>query len=150
MVKIIEGNLLEADVDIICHQVNCKGVMGAGLAKQIKTLYPEVYTEYYNLCKENNPEKLLGVCQQVSCHNGRYVANLFGQLGYGKNKIQTDYKALEQALSIVAQRAIQYEESVGIPYLLGCGLAGGDWNIVYEIINRLFKDYDKVTIYKLV
>ena len=30
------GNLLESTEDFIAHQVNCKGVMGAGVAKQIK------------------------------------------------------------------------------------------------------------------
>ena len=38
-IKFVSGNILtfpERDEDtIICHQVNCKGVMGAGLAKQI-------------------------------------------------------------------------------------------------------------------
>lgn len=33
------GNILEqTDAPYICHQVNCKGVMGAGLARQIKPL----------------------------------------------------------------------------------------------------------------
>ena len=30
--------LKQEDAKYICHQVNCKGVMGAGLAKQIKPL----------------------------------------------------------------------------------------------------------------
>lgn len=36
MIKIIQGDLLEAKENIIAHQVNCKGVMGSGVAKQIK------------------------------------------------------------------------------------------------------------------
>ncbi len=34
--KIINGNLLEVKKGIIAHQCNCKGVMGAGIALQIK------------------------------------------------------------------------------------------------------------------
>ena len=30
------GNILDAQTDVIAHQVNCQGVMGAGLAKQIR------------------------------------------------------------------------------------------------------------------
>ena len=30
------GDILHTEADVICHQVNCKGVMGAGLAKQSK------------------------------------------------------------------------------------------------------------------
>ena len=41
------NNILESfNIDILCHQVNCQGVMGAGLAKQIRSKYPEVYEQY--------------------------------------------------------------------------------------------------------
>lgn len=43
MIEIIEHDLLMLDCDIICHQVNCQSVMGSGIAKQIKTKYPNVY-----------------------------------------------------------------------------------------------------------
>ncbi len=43
MVKIVKGNILNATEDIICQQVNCMGIMGAGLAKQIN-----VMSEYIN------------------------------------------------------------------------------------------------------
>lgn len=36
------GDILKSKADIICQQVNCKGAMGAGLAKQIKEKYPKV------------------------------------------------------------------------------------------------------------
>ena len=40
------GNLLDAPVDYICHQVNCQGRMGSGIAKQIKKRWPRVYEVY--------------------------------------------------------------------------------------------------------
>ena len=36
MIKFFNGDLLKSGCDIICHQVNEYGVMGAGIAKQIK------------------------------------------------------------------------------------------------------------------
>ena len=33
MIKIVDGSLLDATEDILCHQVNCQGNMGAGVAK---------------------------------------------------------------------------------------------------------------------
>lgn len=36
MVKYIKGDILNVTEGIIVQQVNCKGVMGAGLAKQIR------------------------------------------------------------------------------------------------------------------
>jgi O-acetyl-ADP-ribose deacetylase (regulator of RNase III) len=35
-ISIIEGDLLDQKADVITHQVNCLGVMGAGVALQIK------------------------------------------------------------------------------------------------------------------
>ena len=48
----IVGNILDAKADAILHQTNCKGVMGAGLALQIRNKYPDVYAKYRILCKE--------------------------------------------------------------------------------------------------
>lgn len=46
----INGDILTIPTDgrptVVCHQVNCKGVMGAGLAKQIREKHPEVYEAY--------------------------------------------------------------------------------------------------------
>ena len=46
MIKVVYGDLMQATEDIIVHQVNCKGVMGSGVAKQIKANFPEVFNEY--------------------------------------------------------------------------------------------------------
>jgi len=51
-VKFKNGNLLDAPELMKVHQVNCKGVMGGGIAKQIKERYPLVYKTYLNLCKK--------------------------------------------------------------------------------------------------
>ena len=37
MIKTVVGDILDATEDIICHQVNCRGVMGAGVAKTLYT-----------------------------------------------------------------------------------------------------------------
>ncbi|RAP14807.1 hypothetical protein HS9_00130 [Bacillus velezensis] len=38
--------------------------------------------------------------------------------------------------------------SITLPYGIGCGLAGGNWNDVNKMIESIFEDYE-VTIYKL-
>lgn len=48
-----DGDILTSTADVICHQVNCKGVMGAGLAKQIKQKYPAVFKLYKKRCDED-------------------------------------------------------------------------------------------------
>ena len=69
----IVGNLLNSDCDYICHQVNCMGKMGSGIAKQIRIKWPEVYIAYRAKCNFLNedqgnyirPELNLGTIQII-------------------------------------------------------------------------------------
>ena len=47
----IDGNIFDCTENIIVHQTNCQGVMGSGIAKQVKERYPEVFNAYYHYCK---------------------------------------------------------------------------------------------------
>lgn len=150
MIEYIEGNILDTDCDIICHQVNCQGVMGSGLAKQIKEKYPEVFKKYIDYYNEYQfKQLLLGKCLISKCNDGKYIANMFAQLFYGTNKVQTDYKALDDCINNVSITARMCNKSIAIPYKLGCGLAGGDWNIVKELIEFYFINTETICkIYK--
>lgn len=148
MITIIEGDILSAEEEVIAHQVNCRGVMGAGLAKQIKKKYPVAFKEYKEKCNEfENREDLLGTAQVVSVGDNKQIANLFAQLTYGTKKKQTDYDALRKALSDLKSFLKQYNLSLALPFGIGCGLAGGDWEIVSSMIEEIFEDYP-VTLYK--
>ncbi|MBU8607895.1 macro domain-containing protein [Bacillus pumilus] len=156
MIRIVERNILDTTKNIICHQVNCKGVMGAGLAKQIKSKYPNVFKDYKRLCENQNVKSgksgLLGATQFVDVSGNKTIANLFAQDNYGVNKRQTDYDAMELCLkslnSVVNTDYSKYKGcSIAIPYGIGCGLAGGDWKIVKQMIDNILGDCD-VTIYK--
>lgn len=46
MIKSIKGNILNVTEGIIVQQVNCHGIMGAGLAKQIRDKWPSAYDSY--------------------------------------------------------------------------------------------------------
>lgn len=138
--EIIKGNLLDAPVDIIGHQVNCKGVMGAGIAKQLCSLYPRLYSEYKDYIA-SHPCPLGDLF--IHYHPGLpLVANLFGQDGYGRDKRYTNYDALSSALGELYDLAYLNGWSVGLPYGLGCGLAGGDWETVYLMIQSIFTEVD--------
>ena len=60
----------------------------------------------------------------------------------------TDYEALEAALHSFKTQAIEKGfKNVGVPYKLGCGLAGGDWDgVVYPMLQRVFND-DSITLW---
>lgn len=151
MIKIIPGNILDATEDIICHQVNCQNVMNSGLAKLIKEKYEVVEEAYRYICDQHTPKQLLGRAQIVKCDDGKYVANIFGQLKYGRDKQYTDYKAFSDGLSSVFTSTTTggYKgKTIAIPYGIGCGLGGGDWNTVYQLIEAIAELYKQdVTIY---
>ncbi len=148
----VTGDILTPPSDgqdvIICHQVNCKGVMGAGLAKQIKKTFPNVYQEYYAMCMRNSPESLLGQVQivDICCFSNFSVANIFGQLAYGRDRLYTDYAALRQALRTLSRK--HPGAVIRIPYGMGCGLGGGNWDTVLDIIREELKDRE-IEIWKL-
>lgn len=140
-VKVIKGDLLQAKEDIICHQVNAQGVMGAGLAREIKKHYPEVFERYRELCfKEKKGRHLLGNCQIIKSKD-KYIANIFGQHKFGRKGVFTEMDALREAFYSLKVRAQKHDLSVAIPFQFGCGLAGGDWNEVFKLIEETFHDY---------
>ena len=65
------------------------------------------------------------------------IAHLFTQEYYGNSsktgKIYTDYKAMDKALCKL--RYTYPDATIICPYKIGCGLAGGDWTIVSELLN---------------
>lgn len=60
MVTFIKGDILEQDVDMIAHQVNTIGIMGAGLAAQISVKYPEAVMSYKQFCTMNKNNDIIG------------------------------------------------------------------------------------------
>lgn len=144
----INGNLFDSKADVLCHQVNTYGVMGAGIAAEVKKRFPDVYTTYRELCKTFDAESLHGEALILPADNrkGQYIANLFGQTDWG-----TNYKSLEAALRKVAAWMDENEKkTVAVPYKMSCGLAGGNWDIVRGIISSVFEEtWINVEIWKL-
>ncbi len=156
-IKVYDGNLLfDSKVDVICHQVNCQGVMGAGIAKQIHREYPRVFDQYKAYCdaRRAQGDTPLGSCQLVYTDDTkkRIVANLFGQEHYGRGKQQTDYAALDRALTSLGNNKFLRENNftLGFPWFMGCALGGGDWKIVLPMIVDALVGYPgKVEIWKI-
>lgn len=144
MIKVVYGDLMQATEDIIVHQVNCKGVMGSGVAKQIKANFPEVFNEYRGHAQSHDSVELLGTAQFVfSPSKNKIVANVFGQDSFGASRRRTFESALIWGLIKVKEFAEDNNMSVAMPYNIGCALGGGDWNTVYEGIQAVFSDFDR-------
>lgn len=144
MVKTIQCDIFESGANIICHQVNCKGVMGSGLAKQVKEKFPHVYSNYIHLCEDYKHKGMspLGNWQAVPINyndiEDRYVVNIFAQDAYGYTGVYTQYGALRTALESMKRAIEGMNYSVAFPAYMGCKRGGGDWNIVRQIIEDIF------------
>lgn len=143
MITIIDGDLLETDCKIIAHQVNCIGLMEHGVAKQIRDKFPGSYAIYKSVCQAAEdlmkPKELLGINLGCSLGSSRKIlVHMFAQYDRGTG-LRTDYDALAaclQDLKSIAEKNQVYE--VALPYKVGCGLAGGDWNLVFRLIESIF------------
>jgi O-acetyl-ADP-ribose deacetylase (regulator of RNase III) len=124
---------IEGDIPAIMHQCNCQGVMGSGLAKQIKYKMPEAFEVY------TNSTKRLGEYSNV-LSNGCMVFNLYGQDRYGRDKRYTNYAALFASIMRVIYK---FDYTVyGIPAQIGCGLGGGNWLFVQDMLQDIEKIHD--------
>ena len=159
------GNLLNAPVDYICHQVNCQGRMGSGIAKQIRERWPVVYQEYQakfdaveeeiiKLCgswesQMDVSEALLGDVQFIAVGENKTVVNMFAQQYYGYDGLRyTSYDAFWACLGKIKE-FIPKGSKIGFPDHIGCGLGGANWDVIRTMIEQvLAKDYE-VYIYVL-
>lgn len=148
-IKQFTGDILNSDAPIIAHQVNCLGVMGAGVAKCIRLKYPDIMKEYKRWCETYDSELLLGLIQFYHIGGNRYIVNCFAQNGTTHNGRATNYEAfykcMEQLLNAVT-RDENIEPRIAIPYKIGCGLGGADWNIIFAMIKAVFSQADNFTI----
>ncbi|MGN0999730.1 MAG: macro domain-containing protein [Faecousia sp.] len=133
MITIKKGNILEATETVIAHQVNCQGVVG-GLAADIFRRWPYAKKDYTDLTSRLPGKMILGMAFYTGQQkDGHIICNLFGQLNPG-----ADYnpQRLEQALEQLANSAKIMNWSVALPWKLSCGICGGDWDEVQQIIER--------------
>lgn len=145
--KIIEQDMLALDKGILFHQVNCQGVMGAGIAAALAAKYPGLEPEYRELCLKYHfrHEDLLGKVFLYTVTPELRIANVFGQGGVSRSSRQTNYDATVEAF----ERIVKAQERVHspfngkdfyFPYKMGCGLGGGNWQIYSAIIEAHFPD----------
>lgn len=142
MLQVIKKDILTIDSGIICHQVNCMGVMGAGIARSIKEKYPRVYDCYRTNCQVSDRSTLLGQINVVRAEESAlcnlYVANIYGQLFYGRavKQLYTNYLAVDTAFASLSEHLKAHIMQVYIPDKMGCGLAGGNWGNYSSIIEK--------------
>ena len=150
---IIREDLVNSPVQIIAHQVNCRGVMDAGIAKQLAEKYKGLYKGYLDSIKGRVDGPPLGKAYVYDCwyeavgtKMSRKIINVFGQDAYGRDGCYTNYDAVKRGFIDGIDYIREDEDirpwnqlTIGIPFGIGCGLAGGNWDDMKKVLEELEK-----------
>ena len=142
--EILKGDLihlaLAGHFDVIIHGCNCFCTMGAGIAKQIQTLFPKSYQA--DLQTGKGDKNKLGTYSSVEIENSDNnftIVNAYIQYDFSGYGVLVDYKAVKNVFFKISSDFAG--KSIGYPKI-GAGLAKGDWNKISEIINIELKNQD--------
>lgn len=152
--KYKQGCLIEAakssEIDVIAQQCNCHNTRANGIAPQIDRAFPEAGTAD-DATVSGDMQKLGQFSKGINEEHGVTIYNLYGQYDFGTDNQKTNYLALEMSLLFMLfdmDATGLYGANIGFPKL-GCGLGGGDWPIVEEMIVDIFcKEGYNVTIFE--
>lgn len=173
-IRYIKGNLLDfpshdpsnpddyIGINAIAHSCNTRMIMGGGIAKQIKSRYPQAYqadVDYITNEYDHNGQFIhpLGNFSKAEIHSNflpdgkAYIYNMYNQASIGDDSRQVNYEKFWQALNNVEKDLYkmnvekhEYDGSAppvfGLPYGVSCGLAGGSWEIIKSMIKDVFCD----------
>lgn len=152
-IKYIKGDatspiIVDGKKSLIVHCVNTLGAWGKGFVVPLGKKYPQsrkVYDEFIHRYKDGIYKELLGtICIAMNVADNIDVINIFGQeriypiIKNGEKLIPLDYNALRKGfIKIVNDYCPLLETPITVHMpRIGCGLAGGDWNVVEKIINE--------------
>ena len=131
-------------IKVICHIVNDSNRMGSGVARALFEKWYEVKRKYHEF--EAMDELKLGNIQIVGVEKDIFVVNMVAQHKiYPEEAVPLRYDALKSCLNAV--RAHFPDETIHIPYMMGCDRAKGNWDSVSTMINTCLEN--DVFIYKL-
>ena len=118
---------------IIAHGVNCKKVMGAGVALAIRNKWPTVFVQYMDT------DPVLGTADFVQVDDDLYVANCYTQKSYGNsNNKHASADAISTSLAEVFKVAVLTGMNVVSLPAIGSDRGGLDWETeVLPIISLL-------------
>ena len=145
------GDALAVDTGIIVHGCNCWGVMGAGIAAQVRSRYPTAYEVYMK--KHSTDGLKLGEITSAEVAPNKIIVNANTQFNCGGDRRYVNYEAVAECFEAVKMLA-RLMEGAGHPKLdivfpmIGAGLAGGNWTIIETIILETIKNEFPMVLYK--
>jgi O-acetyl-ADP-ribose deacetylase (regulator of RNase III) len=129
-ISIIVGDLFDSQAQTLVNTVNCKGVMGAGLAKEFRRRWPKMYRAYRAACERGDVR--IGV--PLLWKGSRPWVLNFPTKDHWRGKSRLDY--IERGLASVVAHYSEWEiESIAFPQL-GTSHGGLKWNDVWPVMEE--------------
>jgi len=132
-ISLKRGNLFDSAAQTLGNAVNTVGVMGAGIAKEFKLRYPDMFADYKQRCEDGRV--LIGepYCWKPADESARWVL-LFPTKQHWRNPSQIEW--LESGLLHLAENYKKWGiRSLAMP-ALGCSLGGLDWQQVKPLMEK--------------
>ena len=135
-IEIINVDICTSNTQYIAKQCNCVTSYGKGLSKTIFNIFPysDIYTNRINY--KDIPGNIIVRGDGIS---NRYIINMLSQFYPGKAKYNNDSELKRKEWFLLCLNKIKLIpniKSISFPYNIGCGLAGGNWNTYYEMIQE--------------
>lgn len=133
MITNVKGDLIKmfknGAFDAIVHGCNCFHTMGAGIADQISSNFPQAL--------EADKVSLYGDIDKLGRYtiaqaNTGFIINGYTQYRPGQEDQQRLYASISTLFDNLA-RDLADGSKIGIPKL-GAGIAGGDWDVIEDLI----------------
>jgi O-acetyl-ADP-ribose deacetylase (regulator of RNase III) len=162
-ISYIFGDITNCNAEVIVQQSNCLTINAKGLAKTLADKfninhYSKRRPLYGNLAikEDRDIPGTIRIDPVTSSPHIKYVVSFFSQFSQGKpgvyhDNIKSDHvdkngnvvidnsnqrilwfkQCLDQLGAFLVSKGIT---SVAFPFMIGCGLAGGDWNVYHKMI----------------
>lgn len=134
LVSMLKQKHPDSDI-ILVHGCNCFNNMGAGLAKTISKQWP--LADKVDKSTLMGDKTKLGNYSYANVEPNVMVINLYTQYRYGHG-LRLEYDALKYGLSTLVSTVNELFSNpiYLVPEYIGCGLAGGDINLVRPILSE--------------
>lgn len=123
-IRFVRGDIFKSTAQTLVNTVNCVGVMGAGIAKKAKSLYPEMFQDYAKQCQDKKLEPGRPYLWKADKSSSPWILN-FPTKKHWREPSRLEW--IEQGLGYFVSH---YKEwgitSIAFP-ALGCGNGGLWW-----------------------
>ena len=169
VIYVQDKSIFESDADVLVNSTNVKGVMGAGIAREFKRRFPEMFRDYKKACRRGDTRILarFEVDLKDSKNPKLVIYNIYDWKPHvwveRKNSkdfiilnfptkiywdLPSDYKIIEAGLkwirdnlSFLSEKLGRKIKKIAIPQI-GTGYGGLEWNTVKNLIEEYLGDLD--------